>query len=234
MRTVRGAVALGAVILGLMLASGANAQSNAGRWYAHAAGGIAFAADLDWRQTNLHQGGGTSSATVFMGYETGWLVSGAVGYRATDTIRFELEGAYRTNDLDSFLTVPAASGPAGPARSGKLTATSLVASVLYDMNTGTAVRPYIGPGVGLAKVSTDWTAGGVGFDDDEWKFVIQATVGVSWAFTANLEAFGQYEAFMMPSTNSRATGFAGGAQSTFDLGTNYITHSVLFGLRYAF
>ena len=120
------------------------------------------------------------------------------------------------------------------AASGDVETTAIVVNALYDLDTGSPLTPYIGPGIGLANVKTSWTSGGARFEGDAWGLALQAIIGVSWAFTPNMEMFGQYQAFMVPNTSIRSMAPVPGGTTTFDLDDTYISHSLFFGLRYAF
>lgn len=222
----RKAVLLAAMILGSAGVADAQDSGSWGRWYAQVGGGVGWTLEMDWTRTDVLRGTTVTPATT--SFDTGWIVGGAVGYEVSPTVRLELEGAHRSNGLRSLATTPAAGA------SGRIRATSLVVNALYDFDTGSPVTPYIGPGIGLANVRTSFTSGGARYEDGGWGLALQAIVGVSWAVTSNAEVFGQYQAFMVPHTQIRASAPVAGGTTTFDLEDTYISHSLFFGLRYAF
>jgi opacity protein-like surface antigen len=95
-------------------------------WYVGGYGGA------NWLHQNKHREIKT---------DAGYTGAGAVGYKFENGIRVEGEVAYRRN------TVKAKHSGDFHCK-GHTTATSGMANVLYDFNTGTCVTPYIGGGLG--------------------------------------------------------------------------------------
>lgn len=215
-----------AAIVGISGMAAAQDTDRGGRWYAQIGGGPGWVLELDWTRTDVL--GATTVSRATTSFDTGWIVGGAVGYEVSKTVRLELEGAYRSNGLSNLVT-----NTAGGA-SGDVTTAGIVVNALYDLDTGSPVTPYIGPGIGLANVKTSWTTGGARFEDDGWGLALQAIVGVSYAFSPSIQMFGQYQAFMVPHTPIRSAAPVAGGTTTFKLEDTYISHSFFFGLRYAF
>jgi opacity protein-like surface antigen len=116
---------------------------------------------------------GTGSVDVKS--DGGYGVMAALGYKFDNSLRAEGEIAYRHNDLDSVAGVPL---------NGDAKAWSLMANGYYDIQTGSAITPYIGAGLGVARVSQDsnFNVGGVAFTSDgkDTVFAYQAILGVAY------------------------------------------------------
>ena len=89
--------------------------------------GIAAEAEFDWGP----------AALVGVGYDLGrnW--------------RVELEAGYRDADVDSLRYI------SGTTSSGDSETLSMIANVLYDINIDSKFEPYVGAGLGMARVSAD-------------------------------------------------------------------------------
>ena len=133
---------LAATVLALPLATQAQAQTVTGLYVA---GGVG----ANWH--NSDNGNFTVAgfgAPVNMGVETstGWLALASIGWGFGNGLRLEVEGSYRTNDVDSTsfrANVPTVAWN----RSGYISTMALMANVLYDFRLG-PVMPYVGAGVG--------------------------------------------------------------------------------------
>ena len=149
-------------------------------------------------------------------FDTGYTISGQAGYAFENGFRLELEAAYTDYDVDSHeeLLVGGANldgvdsavltrGPASGANplvgdvladgQGDVSNFSLFGNVYYDINTGSAFKPYIGAGLGYQWVDVDYQPSGVAIgDDDDAVFAYQVMAGASYAVTDTVELFGQY------------------------------------------
>lgn len=157
--------------------------------------------------------------------DTGWVGLGALGYRYGNGFRTELEGGWRENDVDSI------SGLAGG--SGDVSAKSLMANVLYDVRMGGRLMPYIGGGLGYARVDYDGVgpvtaaAPGARVNGDDDVFAYQGIAGVAYWMTDALELALEYRYF--------ATEDPGVSTNTgVGLSGEYDSHAGLVGLRWNF
>jgi opacity protein-like surface antigen len=165
--------------------------------------------------------------------EASWDSSGtflaAVGYAPTAALRLELELARRSNDLDQ-LTVP---GGFATQAQGDVAATSVMANALYVFASDKPVRAYIGAGLGAARISFEISDTLSSASADDWAFAAQGIVGVSWAFAAEWEVFGQYQYFWVPSADVSATTARGTSSNRYEL-DDYQSQTVSLGIRYRF
>jgi len=131
--------------------------------------------------------------------DQGTAFSGAVGYRFADGLRVEGELNYRENDLDEFTVREPGSLAAllppelrqNPAAldslrgtspiDGDLSAVSLMANLYYDVDLGPGLKPYVGGGVGLSRISVAVGSSGRQLtDDDDTVFAYQIGAGLAY------------------------------------------------------
>jgi len=186
-----------------------------GHWYIQGGGGLNWALDQDFTF-----GGATETAE----YELGWLAGGAAGYAWNNGFRTEFEATYRSNELDA---------PSGRLTDGSVDSIGLMFNILYDIDTGSAITPYLGGGVGAGYVDYDYTAGPIGsYQDDTWGVALQGIAGVSYAVTDNVDVFADYRYFTV--LDSDVSGTIGPNALPISVDDDYAAHSVFFGARYHF
>ncbi len=207
--------------VGLAAVPSAKAQ-----WYVSANAGGTILSDADITDTAA-----IGSFTGEVGFDTGFGVSGAVGY-AYGALRFEGEISYRKNDLGDLqvnsLTLGGTtiSGALGTfALDGDTTALGFMANGWYDFATGTPWVPFVGAGVGGAKINIDIESiGGLafGYDESDTVLAYQAGAGLGYKVTPK-------------TTVSLSYRFFGTADPEFDDGfdkvdSEYTNHSVMIGV----
>lgn len=200
----------------------APAAQAADGFYVGATGGVSFLQDAD------NEGGGLSIESEF---DTGFDVTGAVGYRFMDDFRVEGEIGYRRNNADSLtIALPAGLGISSISSSadGDVSALSFMANGYYDVNTGTPWMPYVGAGLGVATINADVKTQGVQIvDDDDTVFAYQIGAGIGYAFTESITATAGYRFFGTSDPEFKATD-----GTSFD--SEYSTHAVEIGFRVQF
>lgn len=196
-------------------------------FYVGAGAGVNLLRDADSTFT------GDTTADETLDFETGFAGALSAGYKFGFGLRPELELSYRRNRLDAF-------DESGlDANDGAVRSLALLANVVYDINTGTAFTPYIGAGIGFARLWADDIRDGadiVRVDDSDNVLAYQGIVGVSYAATENLNLTLDYRYFATKDPKFSASTGAGAAAGTgFDrLDTEYRNHTILAGLRYSF
>lgn len=152
--------------------------------------------------------------------DTGWAAGGALGYRYGNGFRAEFEGTWRDNDglvSDGLLVGDA-----------EISALNLMLNGLYDFDMGGGFSPYIGAGVGAARVDATFDFPEQTEEDDGWAFAYQFIGGVSVPMpNTAIEFFADYR-YM--STAGLELDFDGDAQDNDD----YRAHTVLGGVRFNF
>jgi outer membrane protein OmpA-like peptidoglycan-associated protein len=216
---------------------------------------IAGGFGANWLQeTDLTSSGQLSNALQNAGrstrgevsYEWGYVGVLSLGWGFGNGLRAEVEGNYRTNDLDDVSGFGGTSGASGSALSY-----GVMANVFYDfdlasfgVNTGGFnIQPYIGGGVGYIwrefdDVRVDVLGGRIRTSDTDGRFAYQAILGVGFPlhqYVPGLTLTAEYR-FMGTLEHKYTTTSGGGSFTISESSTeseNY-NHSVLIGLRYAF
>ncbi len=178
----------------------------------------------------------------------GWAAFARLGYRFNPNWRAELEGGYRSGDIGRVRAVSGTQGlcnltPAtGPCHSpeGDIESMTLMANVIYDFGAEFwGVRPFVGAGLGVNRVSTD-TIGRLranptvtlAADDSSTKVALQGIAGLAWALgeRTNIDLTYRYlsSEAQFDSVSSAAPQYGSWA------GDYDQSHTVTLGLRYAF
>jgi OOP family OmpA-OmpF porin len=181
-----------------------------------------------------------------VGFETGWVVVGSVGYGFGNGLRAEIEGNYRENDVDK---IRGFNGITTSRVEGTSRSYGVMANVFYDLDftrfgVPTYVQPYIGAGIGYVWREFDdvgLTVLGSRIRDSgtDGRFAYQGIAGLAFPLTnvgvPGLTLTTEYR-FLGTLEHSIDTTSSGGSFTVGRGGTrseNY-NHSVMLGLRYAF
>ncbi len=159
--------------------------------------------------------------------------AGTAGYAWRSGFRAEGQVWYQTFAVDDIQisdagTIPGLNPGAGGA-SGDARAVVLTANLAYDFETNSRWSPYFIGGIGIANVIYDDIAlGGVTMiDDNAWMLAFQVGTGISYLFSAHWSAEAAYRyIFTLDPNMADATGRA--------IQTDFATHNIVFGARYAF
>ena len=180
---------------------------------------------------------GSSDAGLDIGFEWGWAGALSVGYGFGNGLRLEVEGSYRTNDVDVIKNGGRFARTGGSAQSY-----GAMFNALYDFNLG-MVAPYVGAGVGYQIHNYDSVRGTAAngsrldIDGDEGNFAYQAIVGAAFpiqsvpglAITAEYRFMGT----LGHDIDGTVTA-ANGARSRGTFEADNFNHSIMFGVRYNF
>lgn len=222
------ALMVGGAALGLA-ASTAHAQYSGGQpvgWY--------IGGEAGW--THLMDPSGHVGAFRYeVRPDEGWNVGGHAGYAFPSGIRLEGELVYRSNDLQGGTVESAALPKTGTAVSGTINSLALMANVYWDVLPLNNLTPYLGAGVGVARVAADSVkvsaiSSAAIFNDDDVQPAFQGMAGLKYAFAANWSASLDYRFFTTTDVTFKGTGAATGLQTR----TEYKTHNVMLGLNYHF
>lgn len=189
----------------------------------------------DWRQGLYIKGGLGYTVSQDQDYadgvnareteiDDGYLVQGAVGYDY-GMVRSEVELSYRRNEVDGHQFNGAALANPG----GDATSFAGMVNGYVDIPTGTIVTPYVGLGVGFARVDADGydTSGTDFLDDGETAFAYQGMAGLDFAIDDTLSFYTEYKYFAVDNLETRTV-----AGNSSDL--DYDNHAFTAGLRYSF
>jgi len=223
--TIRRLLLASAAVLALPAAASAQVGSATPGFYLGLGGGWNKARDADWSSAN-----GPVGTSGEMEFEHGWAVIGALGYQLGNGFRVEFEPGYRRNSADSTSTTFG-----GRDADGRISAISLMGNAIYELPLTFGLRPYIGVGLGAARLSADFTVPNQGglplrVDDEDWVFAYQGIAGVGYALTDNVTVALDYRYFKTRDPEfSSSRGSIGG---TFE--SEYSAHTVLASVRYSF
>ncbi|MBI1252863.1 MAG: outer membrane beta-barrel protein [Hyphomonas sp.] len=227
----------------LMCATAAAALASAGLtahaegWYGRTDLQYSFDGRLDHDPAvanTLGSLGSDSSTTEVLGAGVG------LGYGFDNGLRFETALGYRGGDLNPSRniagTVPAPAATVAP--DGYLAVQDLFLNGLYDFNKDGAVRPYIGLGIGGARINAkasnrvSGTAPNLGarngFSDKTTTMAYQGLAGIGFSLNDRLTLDLGYKYFTAEDLNF--SGKHGGINYTGD----YTDHTATIGLRFAF
>ena len=192
---------------------------------------VAFAAPALAQNEGFYVGGGvgasiagddnanTANTSTKLDYDWDWAGLGTVGYGFGSGFRIEAELSQRNSDVDSV---------AGAAGTGSMDATALMANLVYDIDTGLGLKPYLGFGAGAVRLDAGTTAiAGSTLDDRDTVFGAQGILGLGYAVTSQLDLFGQYNYLRTADADMRLAN--GNAVSV-----GYDSHALFVGLRYSF
>ncbi|MEP4379038.1 MAG: outer membrane beta-barrel protein [Alphaproteobacteria bacterium] len=142
-----------------------------------------------------------------------------IGFDYSSNWRAEVEAGYRDGDVDSI---------SGTASSGDSDALSLIANVFYDINIDSVFEPYVGAGLGLARVSADGFSpvSTTSIDDDDYGYALQAAAGVAYPLNERLKLTVDYR-FLSVQDLDYTTASGVGVEA------DYNDHAIFVGLRFA-
>lgn len=229
-------------VMGLpALAPAAQAQQLRGL-YIGGAVGVNFMSDSD--VTVLLPGDTRASNTGTVSFEDGFVGLLSLGYGFGNGFRAEIEGNYRTNQVDSFtgLSVP----NNNITSTGNVFTWGVMLNGLYDFNLGWPVIPYVGGGIGA--VSTNWNNVRQQLRNDSASYTHVVGTDVAFAYQAilgmavplrdvapGLAMTLEYRAFAQLDGDRDASRYNGNAPRLVGTAeTTGFSQSLLIGLRYNF
>ncbi|WP_299042875.1 outer membrane beta-barrel protein [uncultured Tateyamaria sp.] len=147
-------------------------------------------------------------------------------------LRGEIELSYADADADTIAF--SGNGPANEINvAGGIQSTTLFANILADFETGGAVTPYVGAGVGIGRFSQDlFYGGGVQVTDSDTAFGAQLIAGVAFEATetVTITADARYRRFFDIESNR----FLPSGASSGVVSGDFSAFSINVGARIAF
>ncbi len=182
-------------------------------WYIDVALGFAAVADADVSDSWL---GTNGTLTADFGYGIGL----AVGHEWGNSLRADVEVVYRTSDLDKITT-----GGFGLAGSSTLTGSVSSLGVLvngyYDFDLDWPVDPYVGAGLGFARVEVD-------------SATLPKSAGADTVLAYQLATGFKYPVGERAALRFGYKFFATADPTIDDTESEYMTHNIEFGLVFDF
>ncbi len=179
------------------------------------------------RVDSLRINGQTLISNERIGYKTGFVGVGSLGYGFGNGLRLEIEGDYRRNESGRNTPGGFASGTVREQKYGGMV------NALFDLDVGSPyVFPYIGAGVGYSAVSVKTP---LIQNQSDSSFAYQAIAGLSFPIppVVGLSLTAEYRYFALAGTRDFSFSPASNTRASYKLTENY-NHSLMLGLRYAF
>lgn len=152
--------------------------------------------------------------------DTGFAGIVSFGYKYDQSWRGEFELGYRRNDVDS------ASGFSDAG--GDVDALTGMVNVLYDFENSSNFTPFVGAGIGVARIDADGTISGTQIvDDSDTALAGQLLAGVGYKVSDSLDLTARYSFTAAPDLEFDAVD-----GTSFD--SEYYNHAVMVGLRFHF
>jgi outer membrane protein OmpA-like peptidoglycan-associated protein/outer membrane protein W len=204
------------VALAALMAGTAGVANATEGWYGRADVGYSFDGETQIDRDGI--------LDFDLGHEHDWSQHLGLGYAFQNGFRLEGELGHRFNHFseDDLALVPALDGSDEHVWSA-------MANLFYDFNRGGALEPYIGVGVGAARVNLYVTNGGAAIDDDDTVLAYQGMVGVAASLTDQLDldvGFRHFVADGAEDLNETPGGF--------QWNSDYVHQAITVGLRYQF
>ena len=183
-------------------------------WYAGGMVGLSVLHDSEDRDAFGNTSTTEFDAGIGFGFFGGWEFGNGV--------RAELELSYRHNGADRQRSPSL-------ILDGSTSAFALMANGLYDFNINMGqLSPYLGAGLGFARVDADIDSGGVQqVDDSDVVFAYQFIAGVGYSITPQVVLMLDYRIF--GTTDPELTD-----SSNIKFDAEYFTQNIMLGARYRF
>ena len=167
-------------------------------------------------------------------YDNGIGIYVALGKKHSSGWRTELEYSYRSADIDQIDPQPGFGGFTAGTITGDTKIHALMANALYDFGSGGGLTPYLGAGIGVARVNHTITGANgpltIAYGARDYAFAYQGIAGVAVGLAEQLTLDLSYRYFGMRGNIYQSTlnGAAG------ELKANANSHNLFAGLRWDF
>ncbi|MEX2524455.1 MAG: outer membrane beta-barrel protein [Gammaproteobacteria bacterium] len=185
--------------------------------YAGAHGGVAMMEDSEITDSTV------PGVQVDLGFDEGLTASGVLGLRS-DQYRSEVEFSYMKNDLDNINVQGLNVDPATIGLSGDVTALMGFVNAYYDFDLGNNIRPFVGAGVGFARIKADGALQGVplDFSNKDTNFAWNAGAGIGYMVSEQVTLELRYR-------------YISSSDPEFDTTTStFASHNFTAGVRFEF
>lgn len=191
--------------------------AQADNWYMSAHGGAVFVEDISIRDTT----GTITQVGLELGSDVGYGVVGAVGYiwrhpNLIADLRVEGEASYRISELNKATIA----GFGAVQIEGDLRVAAVMVNAYYDFRAGLLWTPYIGIGIGGARVETK------DFDEHDNVVSYQGIAGLGYLFSEDLKIELEYRYFAAPNVSDIGAGT--------EISGDYFSHNIFLGFRFGF
>ncbi len=170
--------------------------------------GMAMDSDID----NMPDNAGTAKMTL----DSGFVGTAALGYDFAGPFRAEAEYLWQKNDLDTL----SYSNRIGNFGQGDLKTQAVMVNGYYNVDTGSPWSPFVGAGIGWAKVDLNTPA--LPFGDNDDVFAYQLMAGVAYNVSDQLAIDAQYRFFDTQDATIQGADFS------------TTSNNLMLGIRYSF
>lgn len=200
------------------------------KWYVGAAVGSNSVNDFSMDRQTVVGAIVTPVVRQDVDMKSGTSYSAVIGYRFTDEWSLQGEWSHRSNKFDTVKM----NGAPLTQNDVRLKSDALMANAIYTVQGLGAVRPYIGLGVGTARISVDKNDTLGSSDDSAWALAYQGLVGAEVSLTRQWVAYGQYQYFTTNQPNLKPTTARGTSSNHYTLDSYPASQTLSIGVRYNF
>lgn len=181
------------------------------QWYVGGDGGVNILADSDISGQN------NTSATI--GSKTGYVLQMQGGYDFGGP-KAELEIGYRNSGIKTLTDVDNAGG--------QTSSLSFMANGQYEFLPQEKWHPFVGAGIGMARVTARWSENGSTIvDDSDWVFAYQVFTGIGYDLNKAWQVKAQYRYFATEDVEL-------GSSSNSKFSAENHNHAFMVGVTYRF
>ncbi|MGH6950877.1 MAG: outer membrane protein, partial [Vitreimonas sp.] len=202
------------VALAALMAGTAGAANATEGWYGRGDVGWSFDGESEFTANQ-----NPPNSDFDLGLEHEWTQHLGLGYAMSNGLRFEGELGHRFNQYDDQ----------GIVDDGDVHAWSAMANIFYDFSKGGGLEPYIGVGVGAARLNSRVFDGGITLGEEDTVFAYQGMIGVAASVTEQLDVDVGFRYFKADEASFELND---GSGETFDM--DYMHQAITVGLRYQF
>ena len=158
--------------------------------------------------------------TTPVGSKTGYVLQMQGGYDFGGP-KAEFEIGYRNSGLSNIADINDVGG-----HSSSL---SFMTNGIYEFMPKASWHPFVGAGIGMARVSVRWKESGTtSVKDSDWQFAYQAMTGISYDLTKNWGLKAQYRYFATLDPEFTST------DGDYNITSENHNHAFMLGLTYTF
>jgi OOP family OmpA-OmpF porin len=198
------------VALAAMMAAGATAAHATEGWYGRADVGYSTDGSVDLGADDLD-------------LDNDWTQHLGLGYALQNNFRLEGELGHRFNNFGT-----------GVLDDGDVHVWSGMLNGFYDFNRGGRIEPYIGAGIGAARLNLSAVAGPISVHDDDTVLAYQAMVGLAIGITERLDLDIGYRYFVADGGEFDGVFDSEGGDTAITVDGDYEQQAVTVGLRWQF
>jgi opacity protein-like surface antigen len=198
-------------------------------WYVSGFVGLNALADQHDMRTTVTSVG-TAHVPLNIDWKHGPVYQLSVGYQRFAPLVFEVEFSHAVNKSRGVQIISVGSTL---QNSASISTTNIMFNVLHEFKNDWIVKPFVGAGLGAARVAFDYADGLGSGEKTRWAFAMQPIAGMKWNVWRDLDLVALYKFVYIPDQNITETHSHGTTTNSHNL-DQYMGHSFLLGARYNF